>query len=92
VLQADAGSEHERILFGLPVVMDTDDDSISTGDTLLLQYQVRRRQAADMMHLCSWAQRHLSQRQPRQNAVSTIGRRAVASHDIRFHTEVTGRM
>jgi hypothetical protein len=40
LLQADAGSEHERILFGLPVVMDTDDDSIATGDTLLLQYQV----------------------------------------------------
>lgn len=40
MVQADAGSEHERILFGLPVVLDTDDDSIATGDTLLLQYQV----------------------------------------------------
>jgi sulfate adenylyltransferase len=38
-LPADAGLEHERILFGLPVVLDTDDDSIATGDTLLLQYQ-----------------------------------------------------
>lgn len=29
-----------RILFGLPVVLDTADDSISVGDTLLLQYEV----------------------------------------------------
>ena len=40
MLQADAGSEHERILFGLPVVLDTDDDSVAVGDTILLQYQV----------------------------------------------------
>lgn len=39
--QADA--EHERILFGLPVVLDTSDDSISIGDTLLLQYEVGNR-------------------------------------------------
>jgi PUA-like domain len=41
-LQADTGSEHERILFGLPVVLDTADDSVAIGDTLLLQYQVSK--------------------------------------------------
>lgn len=50
VVQADAGSEHERILFGLPVVLDTDDDSIAVGDTLLLQYQVSRRRRSQPQH------------------------------------------
>lgn len=29
-----------QLLFGLPVVMDTSDESIAVGDKLLLQYQV----------------------------------------------------
>ena len=38
-VQAD--SEHERILFGLPVVLDTADPDIAVGDKLLLQYEAR---------------------------------------------------
>jgi hypothetical protein len=34
-------SQNDGVLFGLPVVMDTRDDSVAVGDKILLTYQVR---------------------------------------------------
>ena len=33
--------QNDGALFGLPVVMDTRDDSVAVGDKILLTYQVR---------------------------------------------------
>ena len=35
-------TQNDGVLFGLPVVMDTRDDSVAVGDKILLTYQVRR--------------------------------------------------
>ena len=37
----DAVAQNDGELFGLPVVMDTRDDSVAVGDKVLLTYQVR---------------------------------------------------
>ena len=38
--------QNDGVLFGLPVVMDTRDDSVAVGDKILLTYQVRRKPLA----------------------------------------------
>lgn len=73
--RAQANQEHDRILFGLPVVLDTADDSIAVGDTLLLQYEVH----TAALHQCklklqeSTEHGHEARYSPKDAAVSGVG-------------------
>ena len=39
-MQSRCAVQNDGVLFGLPVVMDTRDDSVAVGDKILLTYQV----------------------------------------------------
>ena len=43
--------QDDGVLFGLPVVMDTRDDSVAVGDKILLTYQVRHTPLAQLRTL-----------------------------------------